>query len=86
MLAFHCGLRANVMLFFGVYDVISYGPSEYMWPYTRGLPGRPFSASIGTALNGGSVIAPMSHGAGRVSVNVMLLPETAIPDTGWLSM
>ena len=32
------------------------------------------------------VIAPISHGAGRVSVNVMLLPETAIPDTGWLSM
>ena len=28
----------------------------------------------------------MSHGAGRVSVNVMLLPETAIPDTEWLSM
>ena len=51
-----------------------------------GVPGRPFSASIGTALNGGSVIAPISHGAGRVSVNVMLLPEVVIPDTLWLSM
>ena len=46
------------MAFFGVYEAISYGPSEYMWLYTAGVPGRPFSASIGTALNGGSVIAP----------------------------
>ena len=57
-----------------------------MWLYTAGVPGRPFSASIGTALNGGSVIAPTSHGAGLVSVNVMLLPEVVIPDTLWPSM
>ncbi len=52
-----------------------------MWLYTAGVAGRPSSASIGTALNGGSVIAPTSHGAGLVSVNVMLLPEVVIPDT-----
>ena len=43
------------------------------------------AASIGTALNAGSVIAPTSHGAGLVSVNVMLLPEVVIPDTLWPS-
>ena len=50
------------------------------------MPGRPFSASIGIALNGASVIAPTSHGAGLVSVNVMVLPEVVIPDTLWPSM
>ncbi len=63
-----------------------YGPSEYMWLYTAGVPGRPFRASTGIALNGGSVIAPTNHAAGRVSVNVMLLPEVVIPETLWVSM
>ena len=56
-----------------------------MWLYTPGVPGRAFSASIGTALNGDSVIAPTSHGAGLVRVNVMLLPEVVMPDTLWPS-
>ena len=56
-----------------------------MWLYTPGVPGRAFSASIGTALNGNIVIAPTSHGAGWVSSNVMLLPEVVIPDTLWPS-
>ena len=57
-----------------------------MWLYTAGVAGRPFSASIGTALNPPSVIAPTSHGAGLVRLNVMVLPETVIPDTLWPSM
>ena len=57
-----------------------------MWLYTPGVPGRAFSASIGTALNGASVIAPTSHGAGLVRVNVMVLPEVVMPDTLWPSM
>ena len=56
-----------------------------MWLYTPGVPGRAFSASIGTALNGDSVIAPTSHGAGLVSVNVMVLPEAVMPETLWPS-
>ena len=57
-----------------------------MWLYTAGVAGRPFSASMGVALNAPSVIAPTSHGAGLVSVNVMVLPEIVIPDTLWPSM
>ena len=51
-----------------------------------GVLGRPFSASIGVALNAPSVIAPTSHGAGLVSENVMVLPEVVTPDTLWPSM
>ena len=57
-----------------------------MWLYTPGVPGRASSASIGTALNGNIVIAPTSHGAGWVRVNVMVLPEVVMPDTLWPSM
>jgi hypothetical protein len=57
-----------------------------MWLYTPGVPGRASSASIGTALNGASVIAPTSQGAGLVRVNVMVLPEVVMPDTLWPSM
>ena len=53
--------------------------------YTAGLFGRPFNASIGVALNGASVSAPMNHAAGLVSENVMVLPEVVIPDTLWPS-
>ncbi len=84
-LATHTGLRVKVSFFAGVYEVIWYGPSEYILLYTAGVPGSPFSASIGTAVNGASVIAPSNHAAGWVSVNVIVLPDVVMPDTLWPS-
>src|SRR5215469_8765831 len=86
VLALHTELRTSAIDFFGVYDTSLYGPSESILLYTPGVPGSAFSASIGVAKNGPIVIAPVSQAAGWVSWNVIVFPETVMPETLWPSM